>query len=304
MTRWGSRVAAAAISVALLSGPALADVKVSFRLQGGCARVRGGDVNRGGQALFDWAAVYFAPPVDDLVEGGRKSLHWGHEASGDLILGLTRRLGVGIGVGWLRTSRELFDSYMAVHHSQEDLAYHVSEGTELEAFSLRLGLLLTLPVARKVDITAEAGICGFMKIRYDAVWHVGRDPYISYWEDPYNRIQTKTSQKGMPVGFWAGAGVEYRLLRKVGLLLEVRGLCARSRRLEGTSASRPGEWGGILPSFSEQGKLYYEADPMLPDAPRVIMVQSSPPAGPGGAPRRAVVDLGGVSFQAGIRVHL
>jgi len=33
------------------------------------------------------------------------------------------------------------------------------------------------------------------------------------------------------------------------------------------------------------------------------MVQSAPPAGPGGQPREAVVDFSGISLQAGIKIH-
>jgi hypothetical protein len=122
--------------------------------------------------------------------------------------------------------------------------------------------------------------------------------------DPYNKISTRAEQKKLPIGFQAGVGIEYKLLPRIGLFVEAQGRFARLRDLEGTSTSEPGEWGGLLPSFSEQGKLFYESVPMLPDAPRIILVQSAPSPGPGGEARLAVVDFSGVNLQAGIRVRL
>jgi hypothetical protein len=61
---------------------------------------------------------------------------------------------------------------------------------------------------------------------------------------------------------------------------------------------------GTPTTLSETEKLYYESVPMLTGSPRLIMVQSDPPAGPGGVPRQAVVDFSGVSLQLGIRIRL
>ncbi len=302
MINWRHKVAVATITSCLLPGLALADVKVSFRLHGGWATISGGDINHGTQALFDWAELYYAPPYSDQIEGGYTPLHRGYEVGGDLIFGLTRTLGIGIGAGYTKMSRALYDSWIEIHHSLEEIYYKIFEGAELEAMSIRLGLFLSLPIASKIDFTANAGLCGYLRARYHADWLIGRAGYVSNWRDPYNNISTRADQKKFPIGFQAGAGIEYRLLPKIGLFIEARGRYAKFRGLEGTSTSEPGEYGGISPTFSEQGKLFYESAPMLPGAPRVIMVQSAPPAGPDGKPRQAVVDVSGVSLQAGIRI--
>ena len=57
------------------------------------------------------------------------------------------------------------------------------------------------------------------------------------------------------------------------------------------------------PFFPEEGELYYEAFPMLSGSPRLIMVQSTPPSGPGGQPREAAVDFSGLSLRAGLRFY-
>jgi hypothetical protein len=42
---------------------------------------------------------------------------------------------------------------------------------------------------------------------------------------------------------------------------------------------------------------------IMPNSPRLIMVQSDPPDGPGGYPRQAVVDFSGVGLRAGVRFY-
>ena len=56
--------------------------------------------------------------------------------------------------------------------------------------------------------------------------------------------------------------------------------------------------------FSERGILFYEVVPELANEPRLLMVQSDPPDGPGSEPRQAVIDFSGVSLQFGIRIRL
>jgi hypothetical protein len=294
-----------AIALSLLTCPALADVKVSLKIQGGWAYISGGDVIHGTQAFFDWGELYFAPPSGGRIEGGYTPLHRGYEVGGDLIFELTRTVGIAIGAGYLQMSRALWDSQIEIHYSPEIFNYYqITEVTELKAIPIRLGLFLALPISKKLDITANAGLSWYLQARYHADWYVGLIPPISLDMDPYQKISTTAKQKKFPLGFQGSVGIEYKLLPRIGLFVEARGRYARFRGLEGTSTSEPGEWGGLLPSFSENGKLYYESVPMLPDAPRIIMVQSLPPSGPGGEARMASVDFSGVNLQAGIRVRL
>jgi hypothetical protein len=304
MNDWRHSIALTMIALSLLSGLAFADVKVSLKIQGGWAYISGGDVIHGTQAFFDWGELYFAPPSGGRIEGGYTPLHRGYEVGGDLIFELTRTVGIAIGAGYLQMSRALRDSKVEIHYSLEGYRYQITDVSELKAIPIRLGLLLALPISRKLDITANAGLSWYLRARYHADWYVGLIPPISLDMDPYQKISTTAEQKKFPLGFQVGVGIEYKLLPRIGLFVEARGRYARFRSLEGTSTSEPGEWGGLLPSFSENGKLYYESVPMLPDAPRIIMVQSLPPPGPGAEARMAVVDFSGVTLQAGIRVRL
>ena len=82
--------------------------------------------------------------------------------------------------------------------------------------------------------------------------------------------------------------------------MEARGRYARFRGLEGTTTSVVGDYGELVPEFTENGTLYYDLTPILPGSPRLIMVQSEPD----GELHRAVVDFSGVSLGAGFRIRL
>jgi opacity protein-like surface antigen len=297
-------IAAAVMALSLLPGLALADIKVSLKLQGGWAYLQTGDVNPGTQAFFDWGKIYFAPPSGGLIEGGYTAIHRGYEFGGDLIFELNSNIGIGIGAGYLQMSRNPPHFMMSIIDDPQGgggATKYFTAGTKLNAIPIRVGLFLSLPASRKIDFTAHAGISYYLKAEYHADWYAAVMGQIP--ENPSQRLSTTAEKRTAPIGFQGGVGIEYNLIHSVAFFIEAQGRYARFRGFEGTSASEPSEWGGVLPSFSERGKLYYESVPMLPDAPRLIMVQSAPPAGPGGQPREAVVDFSGVSLQAGIRIH-
>lgn len=294
-----------AVLFLLAPGLALADVKFSLKLHGGWAHIAGGDLNRGTQAYYDWAKIYFEPPSDGVIEGGFAAIHNGYEAGGDIVLELGRIAGVGVGASYLRMSSNIPEHWMDINHpplNDGGLRYDISEATVLKALQLRLGIFLSLPVGRRLGFTADGGFSWYLGTRYHSDW------YASQWHMtglyPYQHFMTKAEKPTFPLGIHGGVGVEYRLLQRIGLFVEARGRYSRLKGLKGTSTSEPGEWGGLLPSFSESGKLYYEAVPTLPNTPRLIMVQSSPPNGPDGEPRQAVIDFSGVTLQVGIRIRL
>jgi opacity protein-like surface antigen len=297
------RIAATAIGLGLIPGVALADIKVSLKLQGGWAYLTAGDVNPGTQAFFDWGKIYFAPPSGGLIEGDYEAIHTGYEFGGDLIFELNRNIGIGLGSGYLQMSwGGPPHVMMEIIHDPPygGLVNFFTAGTKLNAIPIRIGLFLSLPMSKKFDFAAHAGFSYYLQAEYHADWYVSVTTQV---ESPSQHLSTSAGKKKNGLGFQGGLGIEYKPIRRIGLFVEAQGRYARFRGLEGTSISEPSDWGGVLPSFSERGKLYYESVPMLPNAPRLIMVQSSPPAGPGGQPRQAVVDFSGLSLQAGIRIH-
>ena len=298
-----SRLIAVALVLCLIPSLALATVKISLKLQGGLAYLQAGDVNPGTQAFFDWGKTYFAPPPGGKIEGGYTALHWGYEFGGDIIFELSPKIGIGIGAGYLQMSRDAPPFMMEIYDDPlEGTFKEFNVGTKLSAIPIRASLFLSLPVSKKIDITANAGISYYLQPEYHADWHVFLVNTI--WTGPISRLSTTAEKKTAAIGLQGGVGVEGKFTQTMGLFIEAQGRYAKFRGFSGTSNSVPDEFnGGILPSFSETGKLYYNSVPLIPNAPRLIMVQSAPPAGPGGQPRLAVVDFSGVSLQAGVRIR-
>jgi hypothetical protein len=160
-----------------------------------------------------------------------------------------------------------------------------------------------MPLSRKVNFLVEGGVCYFFNARYsdklEAVITI-----IDMGVVHSTRITTSAEAKGVPLGLHGGLGFEYRLLPNLYLSLSALGRYARFRTWEGSSELEVFDAMEGTTTFSEQGILYYEVVPDLPDPPRLITVQSSPSMTIGPEPRKAVIDFGGVSLQLGIRIRL
>lgn len=294
VTKKGRFVVATALALCLIPGISSAGVRITFKLNGGWGYLGLGDVNAGTQAFFDWALATLASE-DHTITGGYEALHWGSEFGGDLIFELSPRIGVGIGAGHLRRSN--YGSPMMTF----DPTYALYSKTKVSATPLRLGLFLTLPVGRKTNLIANAGVSWYLDVKYDSTWVL--DQPSAWYEVPGQEVSTTAANRKNPLGVQGGLGLEHLFFRKVALFIEAQGRFAKIRHLEGTTVSFP-FWYGFFPYFIETGILYYESVPAIPDAPRLIMVQSSPPDGPGGEPRQAAVDFSGVSLQFGVRIRL
>jgi hypothetical protein len=303
MIKKGLPVIVIAVILCMIPSLTLADVKISLKLQGGLSYLQAGDVNAGTQAFFDWGKIYFAPPLGGLIEGGYTAKHWGYEFGGDIIFELNRNIGIGIGAGYLQMSRIAPHFMMRILDDPQGgtgFIKNFTAGMKLSAIPIRVGLFLSLPFSRKIDFTANTGISYYLKAEYHAVWYATVEPVRSIFENPSQKLSTTAEKRTAPIGFQGGVGIEYKLIHNIAVFAEAQGRYARFGGFGGTSTSVPGDYGGVLPSFSETGKLYYESVPLIPNGPRLIMVQSTPPAG---QPREAVVDFSGASLQAGIRIH-
>ena len=282
-------------ALCLLPGLVFAEGKISLRLQGGWAYQSAGDINPGTQACFYWYGGGW--PESD---GGYRALHNGYELGGDIIFELTPWLGIGVGGGYLRSSRASHISFQLTDPGYDANA-GVSSAPILSAVPIRLGIYLTVPLSKKFNFHADAGASCYFKARYSDEWHLAQNAIATVMEEI--QIVTRAEKKKAPIGFQGGIGFEYKLQHNLFLIFDARGRCARFSGWEGSSLLDIYEIGDGA-TFSEQGILYYEAVPMLTGSPRLIMVQSAPPNGPGGEPRQAVVDFSGVSLQFGIRIRL
>jgi len=274
----------------VLPESARADSKFSLRLQGGWAYLSAGDVNPGTQAFFNHYEALWPASTD-----GYRAVHKGYEFGGDVIFELTPRLGVGIGGGYLQISRA---SSMLLYDPELISPYaSVAAEPRMNAVPVRMSVYLTVPLSTKFNFHADVGASYYFRAHYSdecrrIIWTMDEPSSVTY-------INNHVEKKGIPIGFQGGVGIEYELHHNFFVYLDARGRYARFRGLKGTSVLEIDD-----ETFSEQGILYYESVPMLLGSPRLIMVQSDPPDGPGGEPRQAVVDFSGVSLQFGIRIRL
>ena len=286
----------------VLPGSARADGKLSLRLQGGWTHISGGDVNPGTQ---DWLYYSIGHGANDefwaFWRGGSRAVHIGYEFGGDVIFALTPRIGISIGGGYLRVSRA---SSMYFDRGVPSIwAGGAGANPKLSAVPIRVGVHLTMPLSGKVNFLVEGGGCYYFNARYSDELIEGTSIFDNGLYSQ-TRITTSAEAKGVPLGLHGGLGFEYRLLPNLFLSLSALGRYARFRTWEGFSEFEFFDYVEGWTTFSEQGILYYELVPDLPDPPRLITAQSSPSMTIGPEPRKAVIDFSGISLQLGIRIRL
>ncbi|MBE3125426.1 MAG: hypothetical protein IMZ57_07175 [Acidobacteria bacterium] len=225
-------------------------------------------------------------------------MHDGYEFGGDIIFALTPRLGIGIGVGYMQISRHSEMSISPEEPSLSSMLLIVKP--RLSAMPIRAGLYLTLPWRGKFNFLADFGLSYYLRARYSD------EPmsllFLGETLSSYILIDTHAESSKIPIGFHAGISLEYELGTNLWLYLGAWGRYARFRGWEGTSMLDSNYEPPV--SELEQGILYYEVVPTVIHTPRLLMVQSSPPDGPDGFPRQAIIDFSGVSLQVGIRIRL
>ncbi len=287
MNRLKCVIIAISVAVILQPGPIYAQGKLSIRLQGGGAYISGGDINPGNR-------TWFPPPIEGWVQyGSYQALRSGCEVGADIIFELNPRFGVGIGAGYIG-----FSGYSSMSLEPELPSINSTFYTawpRLSAFPIRTGLYLTLPWKSRLNLIANLGLSYYFSPRYSDEFY-----YESFPSSNSDLITTRARYKKTPIGFQGEFGVEYKVSRNLFPYLEARARYARFRGWQGTSVL---ELGSESP-LTEEGKLYYEVVPILTRAPRLLMVQSSPPDGPDGEPRQAEIDFSGFSLQLGIRIRL
>jgi hypothetical protein len=272
--------------------PTRADVNTSLKLHGGWASIAGGDVNSGNRGFFDWRSASW--PV---LEGKYQPVHNGYNYGIDFMLELKRGMGVGVGLGYLRVHKR-----HAIGVSDPDTRWYggVEAEPELNAMPIRLSLFMNSSLTKKISFAANVGASCYLRARYDD--HIGESDFNDLGMlARFIACTTRTEKKGGAMGIDGGVGLEYEIVRNIFLCLDGQARYAKIRGFEGSSELVSDTWGSPL---LQEGKLYYEEVPLLSGSPRLIIVQSDPPDGPDGEPRRAVIDFSGVNLQVGIRIRL
>jgi hypothetical protein len=270
---------------ATLAAPAAAAVKLSIRLNGGAAWLLdgAGDLERfrkGENALADdWAGDDFR-----TASFSWKKLSTIPELSGELIIHLGPRLGIGIGVGYLeaRAKADYATAYsqswsLAWGNFLETEDYAIKRDLRASAIPVTLSLHYATPLSSRLNLTAQAGI-GYYFGRLKHVCDVTDAYFYGYESEDFfdqkayydETARTADEATCNTLGFQGGLGLEMLLGRSLSLGFELYGRFVNFSGFKGDSAyeatSRERFWHETLgwwfdetstTASGETGDLYY-----------------------------------------------
>jgi hypothetical protein len=285
------REAETALSLALqdTGGPAEKLSRLSLRLYGGFNRIAAGDINAGCDGYFEVIELYAASGYGTTA-GGYSPLHAGYNFGADLIYQLSPTIGVGIGAGYMRNSRNSLMTW-----TDEGEITLTAEPT-ISAIPIRVGLFLTFPVASKINLTADIGGAYYAGLKFDA-WQ-----RMTYEDASWGQMALSASKSGN-LGFQGSLGFEYKFSPKMGFFVEVLGRYARFENFASATATNEDSDGY---SETSEGKIYvvgYDFGTM--GEFDWITLEDTPPVVGDGivSVREPKFDLSGFSLQAGIRIR-
>jgi hypothetical protein len=271
--------------------------RLGLRITGGLAYLAAGDANANLiGATANWNDRALQPGSGMTVTGGAQAIHWGPHFEANVVYSLNPRLGVGLGVGFLRTGESADKSRMVI--TSPDGTRTTSRETALSAIPVQAGVFYDLVQAGRFNLAVNAGL----------------GLYFARWKELEDCIQTganpfdgryETSMHAVRLGFHGGLSLEYRINRGISLVVEGFGRYARFSGFSGEY--RQTNSGGL--DATDQGKLYYyeweengktyfcvqffEKDPN--ELNLSTPIKNS---------RLAVIDFSGFSLRAGIKISL
>lgn len=268
---------------------------LSLRLYGGVSRAEAADLDNGLDGYFEIFELYRAWGYGTTTGGYASPFRAGTNGGADLVLQLSRGIGIGIGAGYLRFSKS---SDMTFSLESED--YRISVAPTLSAIPIRVGVFLTLPLGSRLNLTVNGGAVAYAALKLDARHR------IDYPDGEGMEASVKASG-GEPfpnLGYEGSLGFEIMVSRSTGFFIEALGRYARLKNFEEASASYRSSDGD---SEVTDGRLYLSSH-TTSDGQHwsAFTVEETPPVS--GSPSitysEPKVDLGGFSLQAGFRIRL
>lgn len=277
---------------AVTSGPQRFS-RLAVRLYGGYNYIAAGDVNDGTDGYFELMEAYAASGYGTTT-GGYNPVHAGYNFGADFVYQITPVFGVGIGAGYMRSSK---DSLMTLTSEMSTIT--LTATPTLSAVPIRLGVFLNFPVAGKIDLTANAGATYYAGLTLNATQR------LEFTADDWTNMAmaAKRSSLSANLGFQGSLGVEYKLSPRMGFFIEAVGRYARLKNFDivtGTTTSSGGS-----PSTST-GKLYIVTYSSTDLTYSAFTIEDTVPVDnpPAETYREPKIDLSGFSLQAGIRIRL
>jgi len=264
-----------------------------LKLYGGYSRLSPKDLNDGVDGFFELLELY-AASGGGSTSGGYSPLNSGINFGADLIFQLTPKIGVGIGAGYLQSSKT---SQMTATLTSAEL--DVTSTPKLSAMPIRLALFLTFPLGKKLSLTADAGAAVYAGLKLDASQRLENN--TGQWATTSLKA-SRTSLSGN-LGFQGSLGIDYAFSQKMGFFIEAVARYARFKNF--AAATEISEFSSDTPE-TDEGKIYLETNTALGVGSwSSFIVSADPPIDepPYTAYREPKFDLSGFSLQAGIRIR-
>ena len=280
-------------SLPLLAGGGGQGFGFSFRAHGGISYLAAGDVNTANGGWFEYHKNH-ADFYDLEMTGGFSPVHMGIDVGAEAIVHLSARIGVLVGLGYLRSSRS---ATMTMNDpAMPDLVTHTARPM-LSAMPIRLGLIITVPLAPKTSLTASAGGAYYAAVKYREIHQT--NVASGYW---WERTITAEMNRKSNVGFEVGLGIERQVWRNLFLFVEARGRYARLKNFDlavmtmDSAAMEPEQVNGkiYLGTFTHDSWADFFVDSIVP----------SPPDPEYSEYREARFDFSGICLQTGFRIRL
>jgi len=258
-------------------------IGLSVRLTGGPTFFSGGDIRKGDQGLYD-AASDFVASYGFAIERRFNAFDSGFEVVADIVYNLTSKFGVGIGSGYMHLTQQSLLLFNEPNMFQKNQA---GTAPKVTAYPIRLGVFFNFPLHRLVNLTLDCGAALYIT-KYTNIRHTN-------WY-PIDLIHHEAKATGF--GFHGGVGFEINFHPRAALILEGRGRYAKISGFNGKGNIRK----SVLPplvydDIEENGTLYYLEENGHP----FLAFFEQEPTGYETV-RKAILDLSGFIFQAGIKV--
>jgi hypothetical protein len=268
--------------------PAAKYSRLSVKLYGGYTYVAAGDVNDGTDYFFEILDFYSAQGLG-TVTGSYKPLHGGYDFGADIIYQLSPKLGLGLGLGYMRNSNKSVGTW-----GDEVDSVLLTAGATLTAMPVRLSLFYDIPYSEKFNLTLSAGAAYYASLKLEGTQRLEFAP--DDWEE---MSLVGTQRSGADIGFHGTLGFEYLFSPKLGFFVEAVGRYAKFKNFKavtGTSADSGG-----MPETIE-GTLYiYTEDFDEAELSGFSIVEAGDTPDTGA--REPKIDLSGFSLRAGFRIR-
>jgi hypothetical protein len=261
---------------------------LELKLGGGASYILANDINEGNEG-FDQIWRDELTSAGGEIQGEPAPFHIAYEFEGNIILYIFPNIGIGFGSGYIYGSQEN-DMLLTFSGSEETWITK----PEIKTVPITAGLYFLIPLGGGSYFTLDAG-AGLYKVDYSWYWKGG---YHGYW------MELDQDAEASGIGYHAGLGFEIKLAPHLGFFLEGRARYAEISGFEGTLRYKDSNGGSDI----DEGKLYYWEEEVFGNKYTFVFVsEGDTPSftglGSTESVREAVVDLTGVTLQAGLKIR-